>query len=445
VRDWADSSKIPSAFRQLLLREFPKVNGVETAENLRKAGETFVDASIRLARGLNHSTLVIQGPPGTGKTYTAAATIVALLRDGKNVGITSNSHKAIQNLVEAVVLASNGNFSNLGHLRGLVVTKDRDQPVYEKNSNLLALSDSGKAVDRYTQGLLAGTAWLFAREELEDRLDYLFVDEAGQVSLANLAGMCRATKNIVLLGDQMQLGQPTQGSHPGESGLSLLDYYLRDHAVVPPQQGVFLAESRRMHPDICQFVSEAFYEGSLNAWEGASSRSLVIPEVLKTDILKTSGIRFVDVPHVGNVQGSDEEVEVIRKITNQLLECSWCENAGQAAVKMTLDNILYVAPYNLQVRKLRQALPAGAKVGSVDKFQGQEAAVVIVSMCASAGEFGSRGLKFLLDTNRLNVAISRAKVLAIVVADGRISESQANSVEDMKLVNLFCRLCNYGR
>jgi uncharacterized protein len=200
-----------------------------------------------------------------------------------------------------------------------------------------------------------------------------------------------------------------------------------------------------MHPDICQFVSEAFYEGSLNAWEGASSRSLVIPEVLKTDILKTSGIRFVDVPHVGNVQGSDEEVEVIRKITNQLLECSWCENAGQAAVKMTLDNILYVAPYNLQVRKLRQALPAGAKVGSVDKFQGQEAAVVIVSMCASAGEFGSRGLKFLLDTNRLNVAISRAKVLAIVVADGRISESQANSVEDMKLVNLFCRLCNYGR
>ncbi|MBL8872645.1 MAG: TM0106 family RecB-like putative nuclease [Planctomycetaceae bacterium] len=444
VREWASGGFLPSAFRQILLRELPSIEGIERGTNLRLENETFVECCIRLAKGLQKSTLVIQGPPGTGKTYTAAAMIVALLREGKKVGITSNSHKAILNLVCAVVSASGNDFSSGGTLEGIVVPKEREHQVFENNTQLVALDDNSHAAEVYRKGLLAGTAWLFARAELTNKLDYLFVDEAGQVSLANLAGMAHSTKNIVLVGDQMQLGQPLQGSHPGESGLSLLDYYLRDQAVVPPTQGVFLAESRRMHPEICKFISNAFYEGRLDAWAGTSGRRLEVPAQHLRQHLVPAGIRFVDVPHIGNVQGSDEEVQAIVELTQQLLDCSLCDDTQQEKRPLTIDDILYVAPYNLQVRKLREALPAGARVGSVDKFQGQEAAVVIVSMCASAGEFGSRGLKFLLDTNRLNVAVSRAKVLTLVVGDGRIAESQANSVADMKLINLFCRLRNYS-
>jgi predicted RecB family nuclease len=444
VGDWAKYDAMPNALRQVIMRQLPRIEGVEYGTNLRLPNETFVECCIRLAKGLQESTLVIQGPPGTGKTYTAAATIVALLRDGKRVGITSNSHKAILNLVSAVVAASDDGFGDAGNLTGIVVTKDREQPIFTDNPRLTPVADNARGVERYQRGLIAGTAWLFARAELTNKLDYLFVDEAGQVSLANLAGMTHSTKNIVLVGDQMQLGQPLQGSHPGESGLSLLDYYLRDQAVVSPTQGIFLAESRRMHPEICEFISNAFYEGRLDAWVGTSGRRLEIPSQQLGQHLVPAGIRFVDVPHIGNVQGSDEEVEAIVELTQQLLDCSLCDDTQQEKRPLTIDDILYVAPYNLQVRKLREALPAGARVGSVDKFQGQEAAVVIVSMCASAGEFGSRGLKFLLDTNRLNVAVSRAKVLTLVVGDGRIAGSQANSVADMKLINLFCRLRNYS-
>jgi uncharacterized protein len=444
VSDWDKHNVLPCALRQVLLRQLPRIEGVEYGSNLRLPNETLVECCIRLAKGLQKSTLVIQGPPGTGKTYTAAATIVALLRTGKRVGITSHSHKAILNLVSAVVAASDNSFTEAGNLTGIVVTKDREQQIFTDNPRLAPVADSARGVGRYQHGLIAGTAWLFARADLTNKLDYLFVDEAGQVSLANLAGMSHATQNVVLVGDQMQLGQPLQGSHPGESGLSLLDYYLRDQAVVSPALGVFLAESRRMHPEICKFISNAFYEGRLTAWNGTSGRRLEIPAQHLGQHLVPAGIRFVDVPHIGNVQGSDEEVQAIVELTQQLLDCSLCDDTQQEKRPLTIDDILYVAPYNLQVRKLRDALPAGARVGSVDKFQGQEAAVVIVSMCASAGEFGSRGLKFLLDTNRLNVAVSRAKVLTIVVGDGRIAESQANSVADMKLINLFCRLRNYS-
>lgn len=443
AHNWEESGRIPNALRQLLLREWPSVAGVEKGADLSLPNESFVETCIRLAKGLQESTLVVQGPPGTGKTYTAAATIVALLRSGKNVGITSNSHKAIQNLVEAVVRASDGGFTSTGDLAGVVVSKEPDQSLFEVNSRLQAVEDSTEAVATFNRGLLAGTAWLFAREELDDRLDYLFIDEAGQVSLGNLAGMSRSAKNIVLVGDQMQLGQPLQGSHPGESGLSLLDYYLRDHAIVPESKGVFLAESRRMHPHICRFISGAFYEGRLQAWEGTENRCISIPDQYEQSDLLPAGIRFVDVPHSGNTQGSDEEVQAIVKLTEQLLACDWRDENDEQPHKITIGDILFVAPYNLQVRKLREALPNGARVGSVDKFQGQEAAVVILSMCSSAGEFGGRGLRFLLDTNRMNVAISRAKCLTIVVGDGRIAESQANNVDDMKLINLFCRLRSY--
>ena len=252
--------------------------------------------------------------------------------------------------------------------------------------------------------------------------------------------MCHAAGNIVLIGDQMQLSQPIQGSHPGECGQSLLQYLLQDHAVVPRDMGVFLGVTRRMHPEICSFISGSVYDDRLHAHPQTQNRIIVIPPQLTTTPLVPSGIVFCDVQHAGNIQGSDEEAELIAEITEHLLQCEHTDTSGRSQGLLQLSDILYVAPYNLQVRKLRNCLPTGARVGSVDKFQGQEAPVVIISMCSSADDFGSRGLQFLLNKNRLNVAVSRAQSLTIIVGDSRISQTSANTVQDMQLINMFCRL-----
>lgn len=271
------------------------------------------------------------------------------------------------------------------------------------------------------------------------QLDYLFVDEAGQVSVANLVAVAPSARNLILLGDQMQLGQPIQGSHPGESGLSVLDYYLGKHATIPDELGLFLDTSWRMHPEVCRFISAAVYENRLVSEPGTANRVIRNPHGKACLVSRDAGLLFIPVEHVGNVQGSDEEVAMIGRIVAELVQCEHTDKQGrgQGRLDVTRD-ILFVAPYNLQVRKLRKALPAGARVGSVDKFQGQQAPVVIVSMCASPGEFGSRGLQFVLDQNRLNVAISRAQSLAIIVGDPRLVETACTSIPDMKRLNLYC-------
>ena len=305
-------------------------------------------------------------------------------------------------------------------------------------SNLSPKCQSEEAAQIYTAGLIAGTAWLFAREDMKERLDYLFVDEAGQVSLANLAGMSRCAKNIVLMGDQMQLEQPIQGTHPGESGQSALNYYLQDHATIPDTLGIFLGVSYRMNPDICRFISDMAYEGRLQAAPENQAQRLALPADGAKLVRQDCGIVFSPTEHDGNTQGSDEEVARIAEIVTELLGRSLTDRDGKTR-RLTLLDILFVAPYNMQVRKLQERFP-DARVGAVDKFQGQEAPVVIISMCSSAGEFGSRGLEFLLDKNRVNVAISRAQTVAIVVGDPRIATTAASTVEQMEKLNLFCKL-----
>ena len=437
--DWMDGQRIPPAFRQFLLRQAPELKNHQRGQALVQAQEDTVQACVRIVRDMVDSTLCIQGPPGTGKTYTAAQMIVALLKDGKRIGVTSNSHNAILNVMAACAEAMPE------QLMAIKAGGDEEDPFFERYSGIQYVSGNTDAAAAFTDGLIGGTAWLFARPEMADRLDYLFVDEAGQVSIANLAGMCQAAKNIVLIGDQMQLSQPTQGSHPGESGQSLLEYLLQDHAVVPPELGVFLGVTRRMHPDICSFISGSVYEDRLQSHPQTQNRVIVIPPKLaETPMTQTlivpSGIVFCDVQHSGNIQGSHEEAERIAEITQHLLQCDHTDETGHSLGKLQLNDILFVAPYNLQVRKLRSGLPPGARVGSVDKFQGQEAPVVIISMCSSAGDFGSRGLQFLLNKNRLNVAVSRAQSLTIIVGDSRISQTSANTVQDMQLINMFCRL-----
>jgi uncharacterized protein len=385
---------------------------------------------------LDGTTLCIQGPPGTGKTYTGANVIVDLLERGKRVGITSNSHKVVLNLMNAVARRADERGVTLSAVK---VGRHEGDPIIDREDveHVATASDLGDL-----PALIGGTAWLFSRSDLAGQLDYLFVDEAGQVALANLVGMSPSAKNLVLLGDQMQLSQPTQGSHPGESGSSCLDYVLQDHATIPAELGIFLATTWRMHPDVCRFISGAVYEDRLEA-EAHTKERRILP-VGDGRIGREAGIQFVPVEHEGNRQASEEEVGVIVELVEELRRCRHTDKDGADAGLLKLSDILVVAPYNLQVRMLQAALGPDARVGTIDKFQGQEAPVVIVSMAASSGDSSPRGIDFLFDKNRLNVAISRAQSLAVLVGNPDLARTACSFVKQMRLVNLFCRAVSQG-
>jgi superfamily I DNA and/or RNA helicase len=392
-----------------------------------------------LAGRLDGGTLCIQGPPGTGKTTTAAAIILELLHRGKHIGVTANSHKVILNLMRAVVSAG----GTAGVSARLYKVGDHDDdPLVEQG--IVQELESGDVDGALGEGgvLVGGTAWVFSRAELEGRFDYLFVDEAGQVSLANAVAVGLSARNLVLIGDQMQLAQPSQGSHPGETGLSCLEYLLHGHATVPAELGVFLGLSYRMHGDVCRFISEAIYDGRLASGPGTERHRVIANDGAELVPAET-GIVWVPVAHDGCGQSSDEECRRIVGIVEELLGRDVVGKDGRTR-RMTLDDILIVAPFNMQVRCLRERLGAGARIGSVDKFQGQEAAVVIVSLCSSTLDESPRGAAFLLSPNRLNVAVSRAQALAIVVGCPELLETRCRSVEEMKLVNLLCHLVQYA-
>lgn len=385
-----------------------------------------------LLRRVPGDYLFIQGPPGAGKTYTSSHRIVDLLAQGKRVGVSSNTHKAINNLLVAVekraqecgVAFRGVKKSSKGeqHLEGLGFIEDT--------------VDNGVAADPGFQ-LVAGTSFLFARADFDHALDYLFVDEAGQVSLANIVAMGMCARHLVLVGDQMQLSQPTQGIHPGGSGVSVLEHLLGDLAIVPEDRGEFLPVTRRLHPEICSFISEAVYDGKLEPAEGNERQRLVLSDSATARVLPPSGIRFVDVAHDGCSQESEEEAERIRATFDTLLEQRWCDRDGIERPVTTAD-ILIVSPYNLQVNLLREVLPKGVRVGTVDKFQGQEAAVVLISMATSSGEDLPKDIGFTFSKNRLNVAISRARCLAVIFANPRLLEVSCNTIEQMSLVNTLC-------
>ena len=423
------------------------LNRVPPAALLQMAGETTTDAAIRVTNAMVGGCLVIQGPPGTGKTYTASRVITALLAAGKKIGVASNSHKAVINLLMACGEAAS---ENGRQLLGIKVGGDAEGRLFLSNRNLLHVKNTGDGLAAYAGGVVGGTAWLFTRPEWDGVLDFLFIDEAGQVSLANAVAMARCATNLVLLGDQMQLEQPIQGSHPGDAGLSALQYALKDctaskpdapvfHAVVPPAYGLFLHESRRMHPSVCRFISESIYEGRLGSHPDCARQKIIAPPNAAGLIIQEAGGVFSGVEHDGNIQQSDEEVERVKAIFHELCGRLYTDKDGRTR-PLALADVLFIAPYNAQVRALQAALPATARVGSVDKFQGQEAPVCILSLCSSYGEYGSRGLAFILDRNRINVAVSRAQCMAVVIADPRIASAAVGSIDEMMLINLFCKL-----
>ncbi len=389
---------------------------------------------INAVRHLDSSYLTIQGPPGAGKSYTGKHIIADLVLTGRRIGITSNSHKAINNLLLSTAQYCQEQGIQATFTCGKI--PEQEAPRFA-NYGIIELKNNQLASRVQPSCVLGTTAWGFSRSDMEDKLDYLFIDEAGQVSVANLVAMARSAKNLVLMGDQMQLGQPSQGSHPADSGLSCLDYLLRDQATISGDQGVFLGTTYRMHSQINQLISEHIYDGELDAHRDNDHRRLAISS--DDNILqKEAGIVFIPVEHQGNSQASPEEVETIQTLVNTLLGRTYhTGNPEQPMRPIDWEDMLFVAPYNHQVQKLRQALGDRAKVGSVDKFQGQEAPIVFLSMCASDANESPRGIDFLFDRNRLNVAVSRAQTLAIIVGQPALCRTSVSRVEQLKLINFF--------
>jgi len=440
ARKWGTERRLNPALHNFLLREPPKIKGHKGGSILGEE-EDVLEGTTRAVKNLDESSLYIQGPPGSGKTLSSARFILELIKDGIRVGVTSNSHAAINLLMRMIgELAGKEGFS----FRGLKLGGEEDPILKKQGFHWEKSNDKISDAIRLDARLIGGTAWAFSRPEARDLVDYLVIDEAGQVSLANLVGMAPCTRNIILVGDQMQLPQPVRGTHPGESGKSILDYYLQDRSTIPPEQGIFLETTYRLHPELCDFISNTIYEGRLKADPDNANRVIKVPPEGAKSIRKEAGVLYIPVEHVGNAQYSGEEIEVIKDLVKELLGRAVTDKRGNESHKLALEDILFVAPFNLQVNKLRRALPPRARVGTIDKFQGQESPVVIISMASSDLETAPRGCEFLLSLNRLNVALSRAQCLAIVVGNPRLAQAKASSVEQMRLINLYCKIVQEG-
>ncbi|SNR31212.1 TM0106 family RecB-like putative nuclease [Blastococcus mobilis] len=396
---------------------------VVPADTRRLAGEEAGDAVVRLGLALDGEVLAVQGPPGSGKTRAASRLIRALLDAGRKVGVTAQSHAVIGNVLRAV-----------------------GRPALQKCEEHQACGapgvewskDGNEVASRLLDGaakLVGGTSWFWCREDLAEAVDVLVVDEAGQFSLANAVAVARSGKSLVLLGDPQQLAQPTQAVHPGESGLSALEHLLEGHPTVPEDRGVFLDRTYRMHPALTAFVSDLAYEGRL---ESAAGRERIT--VLGGGLVSGSGLAVRFVEHTrASAAASDEEAVAVAELWRSLQGVGWVDHE-LVERPIGADDVLVVAPYNNQVAKIRGLLPDGARVGTVDKFQGQEAPVVIYSMTSTSADDAPRGVSFLYDLHRLNVAASRAKALAVVVMSEQLLDAAVRTPEQLRQVNALCRL-----
>jgi predicted RecB family nuclease len=418
------------AARDLLLRNSPRLAGNERVAPL--PGETPVETACRIVTALNDSLFAIQGPPGAGKTHTAAWMICRLVSMGKKVGITALSHKVIRNVLEKVLVVADelGMKSIRCAQKAKEDGEDAGTPeitIVKTNEDALNALQSGRAQ------VGAGTVWMWARPEFANALDVLLIDEAGQMALADVLAAARSANNLVLIGDPQQLQRPLKGSHPDGAEKSALQHLIGEHKTITEGMGLLLPETWRMHPRVCEFTSEIFYEGKLG------TRPVTRPRVLEGHAwVKGAGIWFVPLRHTGNRNSSVEEVEKIAEIAASLLTpgVKWFRS-GTESRQVKLEDLLIVAPYNAQVSDLAERLP-GARVGTVDKFQGQEAPVVIYSLTTSSPEDAPRGMVFLYSLNRFNVATSRAMTAVIVVGNPKLFEPDCKSPRQMQLANAFC-------
>ena len=413
------------AARDLLLRIAPRIGD----QAVQQDGELPLDAARRLALASQGGVLPIQGPPGSGKTFTGARMICALVQAGKRVGVCATSHKVIRNLLDEVVKAS--------EMEGIALCCIQKSADLEASQPRLRFAKTSADLFAALAGdvqVAGGTAWLWSSEDAAEAVDVLFVDEAAQMSLANVLAISQAAQQIVLLGDPQQLDQPMQGSHPYGTDVSALQHALGEVQTLSANQGLFLAETWRLHPAICSFTSEMFYAGRLHPRAG-----LELQTINSDSRVHGSGLRFLAVATRGNQSSSPEEAEAVRELVSEILDsgATWTNSHG-IHTPVTLQDILIIAPYNAQVFELADRIP-GARIGTVDKFQGQQAPIVVYSMTTSSYADAPRGMEFLYSLNRLNVATSRAKCICILVASPSVFEVSCRTPRQMQLANAFCR------
>jgi uncharacterized protein len=443
----------PGPGRSLLLRLPPSIReGVFSAP---EDGADPCDYACRIVTQLDATVLPIQGPPGSGKTYTGARMIEACVAAGLSVGVTASSHKVIRNLLKEV-----GGSVRTAHKCG-------DDEVDAAEDGVLRCASNEDAMAALSAGarVLGGTAWLWARPEFAGSVDVLFVDEAGQMSLANALAVARAGRSMVLLGDPQQLDQPSKGSHPDGVATSVLQHMLGPSETMPRDRGLFLAETWRLAPSICAFTSELFYAGRLRSRAGLDRQRLV-----DAGPFEGAGLWTIEVDHHGNRNASDEEAEAVARVVARLLRAgdTAAEAAGDDLPLFTVrdprwidadaashlirpGDIRVLTPFNAQVARIREALAARGElaaavpVGTVDKFQGQQAAVAIYSLAASHPDDAPRGMEFLYSLNRLNVATSRARCASIIVLSPRLFEIDCRTPRRMRLANALGRFRELAR
>jgi uncharacterized protein len=404
----------------LLMRNPPRLKSLPGLP-VPMAGDA-LSAITEAVLDLDTSVLAIQGPPGSGKTFVGSRVIKELVDQGMKVGVVANSHSAIENLMWACLEA--------GVAPDAMAKKTQ---AGDKEAKGWLTPTTNKVVGSWRAGnsgyVFGGTSWSFcAKEMFEDQFDYIFIDEAAQFSLVDAIAVSANTKNLVLLGDPRQLTQVVQAIHPGGVDNSALGHYMGDAAILDSSSGYFLDVTRRMHPAINAPVSNLSYQNKLHSHPDTSAH--VVDGV-------EPGLVVVPVEHRANVSSSIEEAKVVLEI------------AKEQVAKLGASEVLIVAPYNAQVDLIRQLLDkAGLNevaLGTVDKFQGREAMVVIVSLAASSALDAPRGLDFLLDRNRLNVALSRAKANCYLVYSPALTKSRFRNIEELKSVSRLNGLLEQAR
>jgi hypothetical protein len=395
----------------------------------RLQGESTLTAALRMTAGLDGGVLAVQGPPGTGKSFTGAHVIVAALRRGERVGITAVSNRVIANLLAKVTEETAGEVLPLfQHATDAGVVPP----------GVTHLSDYGRTRALLAKGgplAVGGTAWLWSRPEFRESLDLLVIDEAGQLSLAAALSVATAARNVLLLGDPRQLEQPIQATHPDGADVAVLRHFIGEHKTVPDGRGLFLDRTFRLAPAIARFTSELAYERRLEAVPGNERIAL-----LGTDGLGGAGLRYLPVSHEGRSLTAPEEVDAVLSLVDRLLRpnARFRDSRGDERPLAPAD-ILVVAPFNRHVDALQQRLPEGVRVGTVDRFQGQEAPVVIYAMGVSSADLAPRGLDFLFSAERFNVATSRAQALVVLVASEALFDTLCRTPEEIRLVNAHVR------
>ena len=414
-------------------------------------GEDAVAHAVRLVLAAEGEVVAVQGPPGAGKSHLGTQVVAALLERSRaggrpvRIGVTANSHAVVRHLLEAV------------HRRSPdAVVRHYDSKTSRAKSaeRWVRLCDdvpcgepalvTGNRPGWAEGEVLGGTAWAFSPQD-SPQLDLLVVDEAGQMSLGDVLAASRNATNVLLLGDPQQLAKPSRATHPDGVAVSALEHLMRGQATMPPETGIFLGSTRRMHADVAGFISDTSYDGKLVP-HGSTAAQEVLPrdggggEPLRAALTGT-GLRFLPVEHTGNTQGSDEEAAVVVAAVAELLRRQW--RRGAVVADVTASDVLVVSPYNVQVRRLRDALDAAGledvRAGTVDRFQGQEGVAVVYSTASSDADAAPRGLDFLYDTHRLNVAVSRARCLAVWVGSPELLRPRVTGAHQVPLVDAHCR------